>query len=299
MGALGRHRKLTAAERARRSRSIRVLAGIEGIATAPALAWRTGGSPAVPERSARERQSAAHSPAGLAAAGSGGFGCIGGSCGDVRLGDGRLTAGRALCAALKQPQAIFELPVAILQFLILAGELPQLVLKLLNPHFRVDIIGLREAPCDRSASIAAMAAARVILEIWMTFWPDDEIGVTSKAEHIERAEYAKNVTEPNSARSGPAAKTKPAPEGAGEKILRKSEGSGAGVQHRDGAAVLRPARDVITHRDRTFLAIGDRPHPARDRCRATPGRCEPTGHGGRRAQCCIRGCRARPHGLQW
>jgi hypothetical protein len=25
-----------------------------------------------------------------------------------------------------------------------------------------------------------------LYEIWMTFWPDDEIGVTSKADHLER-----------------------------------------------------------------------------------------------------------------
>ena len=48
-------------------------------------------------------------------------------------------------AALKQPQALFELPVAVLQLFILAGELPQLILKLLNPHFRVGIVGLRES----------------------------------------------------------------------------------------------------------------------------------------------------------
>ena len=45
-------------------------------------------------------------------------------------------------AELAQP--LFELTVAVLQFLVLAGELPQLVLKLLNSHFRVDIVGLRE-----------------------------------------------------------------------------------------------------------------------------------------------------------
>jgi hypothetical protein len=67
-----------------------------------------------------------------------------GSGGDTGLGDGRLTAGGAGRAALQRPQAIFELPVAVLQFLVLAGELPQLVLKLLNSHFRVDIVGLRE-----------------------------------------------------------------------------------------------------------------------------------------------------------
>jgi hypothetical protein len=55
-----------------------------------------------------------------------------------------LTAGYGLRAALKQPQTLFELPVAVLQLLILASELPQLILELLNPHFRVDILGLRE-----------------------------------------------------------------------------------------------------------------------------------------------------------
>jgi len=64
--------------------------------------------------------------------------------GNVGLGDGRLTDGRARRAALKRPQAILELPVAVLQFLILSGELPQLILKLLNSHFRVDVIGLRQ-----------------------------------------------------------------------------------------------------------------------------------------------------------
>ncbi len=66
-----------------------------------------------------------------------------GSRGDVGLGDGGLTHGGALRAALEQPQALFELPVAVLQLLILAGELPQLILKLLNSHFRVGIVGLR------------------------------------------------------------------------------------------------------------------------------------------------------------
>jgi hypothetical protein len=67
-----------------------------------------------------------------------------GNCGNVGLGDGGLSAGRGLRAALKRPQALFELPVAVLQLLILAGELPQLILKLLDPHFRVGILGLRE-----------------------------------------------------------------------------------------------------------------------------------------------------------
>src|SRR6202030_3674704 len=58
------------------------------------------------------------------------------------------------------------------------------------------------------------------------------------------------------------AKTKPAPEGAGEGLYASGERSGTGIQYRDGAAILRPARDVVTDRDRTFLAVRDRPHPA-------------------------------------
>src|SRR5215467_1995316 len=33
------------------------------------------------------------------------------------------------------------------------------------------------------------------------------------------------------------------------------------VKHRDGATILRPARDVVTHRNRTLLAVRDRSHP--------------------------------------
>src|SRR5262245_12725547 len=36
--------------------------------------------------------------------------------------------------------------------------------------------------------------------------------------------------------------------------------SAAGVEHRDGAAVLRPARDVVAHRDRPLLAVRDGAH---------------------------------------
>src|SRR5258708_34470262 len=45
------------------------------------------------------------------------------------------------------------------------------------------------------------------------------------------------------------------------RFFERANASGAGVQHRDSAAVLRPARDVVAHRDRTFLAVGDGPHP--------------------------------------
>jgi hypothetical protein len=63
---------------------------------------------------------------------------------DVGLNGGGLTAGdalgNALGAAPELPQALLELPVAILQLLVLPGDLPQLILKLLNSHFRVDIV---------------------------------------------------------------------------------------------------------------------------------------------------------------
>jgi hypothetical protein len=49
-----------------------------------------------------------------------------------------------LRTALKHPQTLFELPVAILQFLVLAGELPQLIFELLDPDLRIDLVGLRE-----------------------------------------------------------------------------------------------------------------------------------------------------------
>src|ERR1700731_4591543 len=39
--------------------------------------------------------------------------------------------------------------------------------------------------------------------------------------------------------------------------------SGAGVEHRHGAAVLRPARYVVADRDRPFLAVGNRAHAMR------------------------------------
>jgi hypothetical protein len=65
--------------------------------------------------------------------------------GQTWLGNAGRSTGRGLRAALECPQAVLELPVAVLQFLVLAGELPQLILKLLNPHFRVDSIGLRQS----------------------------------------------------------------------------------------------------------------------------------------------------------
>src|SRR5689334_151977 len=39
--------------------------------------------------------------------------------------------------------------------------------------------------------------------------------------------------------------------------------SGSGIEDADGAAVLRPARDVVAHRDRPFLAVRYGPHAVR------------------------------------
>ena len=44
-------------------------------------------------------------------------------------------------------------------------------------------------------------------------------------------------------------------------VFRSDAGRAAGaVQHRDGAAVLRPAGDVVADRDRALLAVGDGAH---------------------------------------
>ena len=60
------------------------------------------------------------------------------------LRDRGLAAGRDRRAAeLAQP--LLKLAVSVLQFLVLAGELPQLVLEPLDPHIRVGIVGLRLA----------------------------------------------------------------------------------------------------------------------------------------------------------
>src|SRR4051794_41904371 len=47
------------------------------------------------------------------------------------------------------------------------------------------------------------------------------------------------------------------------KLCESPNASGAGVQHGDGAAVLRPAGDVVTDRHRTLLAVGDGAHAVR------------------------------------
>jgi hypothetical protein len=63
---------------------------------------------------------------------------------DRRLHGDWLATGGSLRTALEQAQALFELPIAKLQFFVLAGELPDLILQLLNPDLRVDLVGLRQ-----------------------------------------------------------------------------------------------------------------------------------------------------------
>jgi len=138
------NRKLTAAEGLRHPRSIRVLAGIEGVATAPALGRAGRRCLRVLDDRRRSSNLLVITRLGLRRP-IHRIRLDRGSRSDVGLADSRLTAGRGLRAALKQPQALFELPVSVLQLLILAGELPQLILELLNPHFRINILGLRES----------------------------------------------------------------------------------------------------------------------------------------------------------
>ena len=114
-------RKLTATEGLRRPRGIRALAGIEGIATAPALG-RAGSLRLLNDRG-RSGNLLVITRLGLRRP-IRRIRLDRGNCCDVGLADGGLTAGRGKRTALKQPQALFELPVAVLQLLILAGELP-------------------------------------------------------------------------------------------------------------------------------------------------------------------------------
>jgi hypothetical protein len=127
---------LSAAQCARRARRIRILIGIEGIATAAAL--RLSRRRLLHDR--RRRRNLLIIGRLLLHLGLPGDRIgLRRDCRDVGLtADGGLTAGRRT----QLPQAIFELPVAILQLLILAGELPQLVLKLLDADFRIDVVRL-------------------------------------------------------------------------------------------------------------------------------------------------------------
>ena len=62
--------------------------------------------------------------------------------GDIGLGCGGRSAGGCLRTTLQRPQPLLELPVAVLQLLVLAGELAQPVLQLLDSQLRIGIIGL-------------------------------------------------------------------------------------------------------------------------------------------------------------
>ena len=121
----GRDRQLTAAERAWRARRIRILAGVEGIATAAAGRRRHALRRLLDDRR-RSRDlrvitrlalaaGAADRPAAAAEALRRGWAAA------VGRRRRRWRGG----AALKRPQALLELPVAVLQLLVLAGELPQ------------------------------------------------------------------------------------------------------------------------------------------------------------------------------
>src|ERR1700744_5930133 len=61
-------------------------------------------------------------------------------------------------------------------------------------------------------------------------------------------------------RPGSCFKTKAAPEGAGN-LFDLTPGLRARVQHGNGAAILRPAGDVVADRDWPLLAVGDGAHP--------------------------------------
>ena len=144
-GAIDRpDRGRTATEYPRRAGSIRILVGIEGVAAGAAAGRRR----LLHDRGWRgDLRLIGRRPAlwmGLRAGRIGGL-----PLRRVRLALGRILLRRGcggdiglgltgrLRAALQHPQPVFELPVAVLQFLVLAGELPQLIRKLLDPRFRI------------------------------------------------------------------------------------------------------------------------------------------------------------------
>ncbi len=137
-------RRLASAERTRRAGSIRILIGIERIATAAALRRRR--CPLLLHDRAWScdlrivaRLLGLRLPIGR-------IGINRGQCWHARLsGDNSLTAGCVGRRTLQPLQAILELPVAVFQFLILTGEPPQLIFQLLDPHFRIAVIGLRHS----------------------------------------------------------------------------------------------------------------------------------------------------------
>ena len=139
----GRDRQLTTAERARRAGRIRILVGIEGIATAPARRRRHACRLLDDRRRGRDLLAIARLGRWLPVGRAGLRRSALWRCWAGRRGGRRGRPARRPEA----PQALLELPVAILQFLILAGELPQLILELLNAHLRIVVIGLRQREC--------------------------------------------------------------------------------------------------------------------------------------------------------
>ena len=134
-------RQLAAAERVRSTGRIRILVGIERVAPAPARRdhgllddrrW-SGDLLAVTRLRLRRTIGGVQVRIRLRR----------GKRRDVRLGYRRLTAGPRLRAA-QHPQSLLKHLVLVLQLFVLTGELPQLVLKLLNPHLRIAIVGLCE-----------------------------------------------------------------------------------------------------------------------------------------------------------
>ncbi len=147
---IGRNRQLTAAERLRCARRIGVLGWVEGIAAAPARLGRDRrlrgflddrrGSGDLRLFIARLRL-----PIGRLSLLSRTIGRIGRLRGrSGRILRDRRRSGHGLRAALKLPQPLFELAVAVLQFLVLARQLPQLIFQPLDTHFRIGVIGLRK-----------------------------------------------------------------------------------------------------------------------------------------------------------
>src|SRR5207248_6409794 len=147
-------RKLAAAECLRGAGGIRVLAGIEGIAAAPA--WRPRRRFLDDRRGSRDlllriaRLGLPITRLRLAVAAlrlRWAIGRVGlrrrqRGCDTPLHCRSRTARGRLRIAEL--PQALFELAVAELQFLVLAGQLPQLVFQPLDAHFRIRILRLRE-----------------------------------------------------------------------------------------------------------------------------------------------------------
>ena len=140
-------RQLAAAERARRAGGVRVRVGVEGIATAAAggrccrllLNDRRGGCDLRLLVSGLSLRLALSLPCGRT-----GLLHRRRNCSDAGLRHRWLA--RRTCsgrAAAELPQPLLELAVAILQLLVLAGQLPQLVFEPLDPHLEIGIIGLR------------------------------------------------------------------------------------------------------------------------------------------------------------